>query len=138
MKLWLESDAFPSQLTPEEETAREIMTYLFNPVLKSLLCVSNTAQWVKYGFNSCRQSAIFGAVYLQKILPSYVITPYCGVFLEMTDKKPETYEHCFIVASKDNRNILIDLSRVTHHLLFHKMDTFIYPEEISYMILVYP
>ena len=127
MKLWLESDTFPSQLTPEEESARDIMTHLFNPVLKSLLCTSNTLEWVKYGYNSCRQSAIFGAIYLQKILPNYKIVPYCGVFLEMVDNKPETYEHCFIVASNGNRNILIDLSRVTHRLLFHKVDKLDYP-----------
>lgn len=139
MKLWLESDTFPNQLTQEEETARDIMGYLFNPVLKTLLCVSNSAQWAKYGFNSCRQTAIFGAVYLQKILPSYVITPYTGVFLEMTPgQKPETYEHCFIVASKGSRNILIDISRVTHHLLFHKIDTFDYPhcDDYKYVVLV--
>jgi hypothetical protein len=139
MKLWLESDKFPSQLTPEEEAARDIMGYLFNPVLKLLLCMSNPKEWAKYGFNSCRQTAIFGAIYLQKILPSYTIVPYTGMFLEIVNGKKETYEHCFIVASKGNRNILIDLSRVTHHLIFHKMDTFGYPQCDDYkdVVLLY-
>ena len=53
-----ESDLCLNQLTEQEEKARDKMVYLFNPVLKYILAHSKPEEFAKYGFNSCRQTAI--------------------------------------------------------------------------------
>ena len=130
---------YDNQLTKEEETARDIMVNLFNPVLKLLLCTYNSSKWRQYSFNSCRQTAIFGAVYLKKLLPDYDIVPYEGEFVEYyDDENTENYSHCFIIASKNNRTLLIDLSRTTKRLIFHRVIDSLYPttKEYSQMALI--
>ena len=133
-----ESDLCLNQLTEQEEKARDKMVYLFNPVLKYILAHSKPEEFAKYGFNSCRQTAILGAVYLQKLLPDYNIVPYEGLFIENLPNGIEQYIHAFILANKDKRNILIDLSRTTKRLIFHEAFEFLYPsvEEYKNMILI--
>ena len=133
-----ESDLCLNQLTEQEEKARDKMVYLFNPVLKYILVHSKPEEFAKYGFNSCRQTAILGAAYLQKLLPDYNIVPYEGLFIENLPNGIEQYIHAFILANKDKRNILIDLSRTTKRLIFHEAFEFLYPlvEEYKNMILI--
>lgn len=133
-----ESDLCLNQLTEQEEKARDKMVYLFNPVLKYILAHSKPEEFAKYGFNSCRQTAILGAAYLQKLLPDYNIVPYEGLFIENLSNGIEQYIHAFILANKDKRNILIDLSRTTKRLIFHEAFEFLYPlvEEYKNMILI--
>ena len=133
-----ESDLCLNQLTEQEEKARDKMVYLFNPVLKYILAHSKPEEFAKYGFNSCRQTAILGAAYLQKLLPDYNIVPYEGLFIENLPNGIEQYIHAFILANKDKRNILIDLSRTTKRLIFHEAFEFLYPsvEEYKNMILI--
>lgn len=119
---------FESNLTKREEEARDIMVYLFNPVLKFILLNSSKGEFEKYGFNSCRQTAIFGAAYLRKLLPEYDFRVYEGQFLEQECEVLTPYIHAFIIAiSPDNRRLIIDISRTTKRLLFTKIYPNTYP-----------
>lgn len=125
---------FESNLTKREEEARDIMVYLFNPVLKFLLMNSNPTEFYRYGCNSCRQTAILGAGYLRKLLPDYEFRVYEGHFVEKIDGKCTPYDHAFIIAhnDKENRHLVIDLSRTTKKLLFSETYLNIYPEIEDY------
>lgn len=128
MQLWVDDCA--NKLTKQEITARDIMVNTFNPVLKFLLAQSKLEEWIKYGCNSCRQTAIFGAIYLKDLLPDYEIIPYEGVFTEPVNdnsNEVEEYIHCFIIASKNDRHLIIDLSRTSKHLLFNVIEDVNYP-----------
>lgn len=129
---------FPSNLTPQEEQARDIMVYLFNPVLKFIFLTQNYVTFRKYGFNSCRQTAILGAGYLRKLLPDYTIRVCEGQFLEHIDGKFTPYVHAFILAGKDERTLIIDLSRTEKRLLFTQAYPGIYPttEDYKDMVLI--
>jgi hypothetical protein len=125
---------FESNLTEREQEVRDIMVHLFNPVLKFVLMTSNYDEFKKYGFNSCRQTAILGAGYLQKLLPDYEFKVYEGHFIENTDGKFTSYDHAFIVAinNDEKRHLLIDLSRTTKKLLFTQTYLNLYPEIEDY------
>ncbi len=123
---------FESNLTEQEAKARDIMVYLFNPVLKLLLQTSNPEEFKRYGYNSCRQTAILGAGYLRKLLPDYEFLVYEGHFVETINGKSTPYDHAFIIAHKDDRHLVIDLSRTTKKLLFSETYLNIYPEIEDY------
>lgn len=123
---------FESNLTEQEAKARDIMVYLFNPVLKFILMTSNREEFLKYGCNSCRQTAILGAGYLRKLLPDYEFCVYEGHFVEKINGQCTPYIHAFIVAHKDDRHLVIDLSRTTKKLLFSETYLNIYPEIEDY------
>lgn len=123
---------FESNLTEQEEKARDMMVYLFNPVLKFILMTCNYNEFKRYGFNSCRQTAILGAGYLRIILPDYNFKVYEGSFVENIDGINIPYTHAFIVANKDKRHLVIDLSRITKKLLFSETYSNIYPEIEDY------
>lgn len=123
---------FEANLTKEEEKARDEMVYLFNPVLKFLLMNSNPTEFLRYGCNSCRQTAILGAGYLRKLLPDYDFRVYEGHFIEKINGRCTPYDHAFIVAHKGDRHLVIDLSRTTKKLLFTESYLNIYPEIEDY------
>ena len=133
-----ESEQYLNHLTKQEEKARDIMVYLFNPVLKYVLANAKPMEFAKYGFNSCRQTAILGAAYLQYVLPDYCIVPYEGLFSEDLPNGNEQYIHAFILASKDDRCLLIDLSRTTKRLMFGECTSTLYPliEDYKDMVLI--
>lgn len=133
-----ESNLCLNQLTEQEEQARDKMVYLFNPVLKYILAHCKPEEFARYGFNSCRQTAILGAAYLKKLLPDYNIVPYEGTFIEKLPTGTENYVHAFILLSKDKRMLLADLSRTTKRLIFGEASAFLYPsvEEYKDMVLV--
>ena len=108
------------------------MVHLFNPVLKFILMTSNYGKFVEYGGNSCRQTAILGAGYLRKLLPDYQFQVYEGHFIEKINGRCVPYDHAFIVAHKDDRHLVIDLSRTTKKLLFSETYSNIYPEIEDY------
>ena len=123
---------FEANLTEREEQARDTMIYVFNPVLKFILMASNYLEFKRYGFNSCRQTAILGAGYLKTLLPDYTFTVYEGSFVEKINGQATPYEHAFIIANKDKRNLIIDLSRTTKRLLFSEVTDMSYPEIEDY------
>lgn len=128
---------YTDSLTLKEEQARDIMVYSFIPVLKLLLNQFNPEEFYKYGYNSCRQTAILGGYFLQSLLPEYAITVYEGQFTEPIDGIITPYIHAFIIAQKDNRSLIIDLSRTSKRLLFHPVFNRIYPETMDYKDVVY-
>jgi hypothetical protein len=124
---------FEANLTKQEEKARDEMIYLFNPVLKFFLMNSNPKEFFRYGCNSCRQTAILGAGHLRKLLPDYSFSIYEGSFIENVNGEYTPYTHMFIIASKGNRNLVIDLSRTSKRLLFQETNAnMIYPEIEDY------
>ena len=124
-------------LTLEETKARDIMVYSFVPVLKMLLNQFNPKEFYQYGYNSCRQTAILGGYFLQSLLPDYTISVYEGKFTEPINGVVTPYIHAFIIAQKDKRSLVIDLSRTTKHLLFHPVFSRIYPETFDYNNVAY-
>ena len=133
-----ESELCLNQLTEQEKKARDIMVYLFNPVLKYILANSNPKEFARYGFNSCRQTAILGAAYIQKLLSGYDIIPYEGLFIEkLPNGNIKQYIHAFILASKNNRRLLIDLSRTTKRLMFSEVLSSLYPSIEDYKDMIF-
>ena len=128
---------YTNTLTLEEIKARDIMVYSFVPVLKMLLNQFNPKEFQQYGYNSCRQTAILGGYFLRSLLPNYTISVYEGQFTEPINGKITPYIHAFIIAQKDERSLIIDLSRTTKHLLFHPVFGRIYPETFDYSNVVY-
>ena len=129
---------FEANLTKQEEKARDIMVYLFNPVLKFILMTSNYEEFKRYGFNSCRQTAILGASYLKKLLPDYDFHVYEGHFVEKIDGKATPYDHAFIVAinDKEQRHLVIDLSRTSKKLIFMEAQDNLYPQIEDYQDVI--
>ena len=116
-------------LTDRERMARDEMIYIFNPVLKLILAHSNPYEFEKYGFNSCRQTAIFGTAILSELLPEYNFRLYEGQFAELYNGQMITYTHAFTIGQYKDRMLLIDLSRVSKRLLFHQIEDTLYPYE---------
>lgn len=123
---------YTETLTLEEIEARDIMVYSFVPVLKMLLNQFNPKEFYQYGYNSCRQTAILGGYFLQSLLPDYTISVYEGQFTEPINEIITPYIHAFIIAQKDKRNLIVDLSRTSKHLLFHPVFDRIYPDMYDY------
>lgn len=120
-------------LTPKEEAMREEMIYYFNPVLKHIFYSRNPYEFARFGFNSCRQTAIFGAAYLRKHFPDYTYKAYEGNFEDVVEGNKVDYTHAFIIATADylvtkstvsrndtleDRSLLIDISRTMRPLKF--------------------
>lgn len=109
---------FDDNLTEKEREVRDEMIYLFNPVLKFILSSAQPEEFKRYGYNSCRQTAIFGTAIMKELLPEYNFRLYEGQFLELVDSVPTPYIHAFTVATHQDRTLLIDISRVSKRLLF--------------------
>mgnify|MGYP004485571189 CR=1 FL=1 len=125
-------DSNDYSLTDKEKEVRDIMLYAFNPALKTVLNIYNPDEFLKFGYNSCRQTAIFGAYFLKTLFPDYEIRAWEGDFVEPVNGVATPYVHAFIIAKKDNRRLLIDLSRTTKRLLFHPLFGNIYPDSLDY------
>ena len=116
-------------LTDRERMARDEMIHIFNPVLKLILAHSNPVEFERYGFNSCRQTAIFGTAILSELLPEYNFKLYEGQFAELYNGQMITYTHAFTIGQYQDRMLLIDISRVSKRLLFHQIEDTLYPCE---------
>lgn len=112
------------ELVDREREMRKEMVYFFNPVLKYLFYTCNPQGFAQYGFNSCRQTAIFGVGYMQEKFPEYAYKVFEGKFHDKIDGVPVDYEHAFIIAQwpaskiAQCRSVLIDLSRTNRPLKF--------------------
>lgn len=116
-------------LTERERMARDEMIYIFNPVLKTILAYSKPEEFARYGFNSCRQTAIFGTAILTELLPEYNFKIYEGQFTELYNGQTITYKHAFTIGQYQDRILLIDISRVSKRLLFCQVGDTLYPNE---------
>lgn len=124
-------------LTIRELAVREELIYFFNPALKFLFMQFGMNKFRQYGFNSCRQTAIFSAAYLRMIMPEYRYVVYEGKFVDKEVSKDVEYEHAFVVGFPKNkatskRLLLIDISRTSRRLLFvHRSANDLYPSDIA-------
>ena len=122
-------------LSKQEQQMRDFLMYDFNISLKSMLMKYNFKEFDKWFFNSCRQTAIFGALVLNLYYPDYSYRAYEGSFTDTLFGEPVRYQHCFIVATHKeiNRNILIDMARTTNPLVFEPIDdNHFYPDVDNY------
>lgn len=121
-------------LTPFERNLRELCFLFINPVIKNFIAHCNYDAFKNYGFNSCRQTAVFTNFILQEILDHHqIFNKNCELIrndaLEcyMQDGNfLEDYIHCINVLEykfKDDletiRRITIDMSRTICPLLFY-------------------
>lgn len=123
-------------LSKQEQQMRNFLMYDFNISLKSMLLKYNHKEFDKYFFNSCRQTAVFGALVLNLYYPDYGYRAYEATFSDTLFGKPVKYEHCFIIATNkelNKRNILIDMARTTNPLVFEPIDdNHFYPDVDNY------
>ena len=122
-------------LSKQEQEMRNFLMYDFNISLKSMLMKYNFKELDKWFFNSCRQTAVFGALVLNLKYPDYGYRAYEATFNDTLFGKPVTYQHCFIIATHRElkRNILIDMARTTNPLVFEPIsDTHFYPNVDNY------
>ena len=89
-------------LTEEEIAARDELFLSFNPLLKVAFATSNLKEFEHYGYNSCRQSAVLGAKFLQDKLPDYTLQIYEGKFNDFVGQRPVDYILYYIIISVFN------------------------------------
>ena len=123
-------------LSKEEQQMRNFLMYDFNISLKSMLLKYNYQEFDKYFFNSCRQTAVFGALVLNSKYPNYDYGAYEATFDDTLFGNPVRYQHCFIIATHKeliDRHILIDMARTTNPLVFEPIDeNHFYPNVDNY------
>lgn len=117
-------------LTKEEQDIRHELIYLFNPCLKHLF--NQRSEFKEFAYNSCRQTAIFGSVFLLQQLPGYKVSAFEGNFTDVIYNKPVDYKHAFTVIEKAGKKILVDISRTQRQLLFHMIQDLVYPRLKGY------
>lgn len=127
------------RLTEKEKELRDYMVNKFNPALKLLMGYVDEDKFKAWGYNSCRQTAIFGSWFatekINKLNIQYEAHAYEATFDDVMEGTPVSYEHCYIVLESlvSSRRILVDLSRTTHSMLFHVrgyMDESLYPTDV--------
>lgn len=116
------------RLTEKEKELRDYMVNKFNPALKLLMGYADENKFKMWGYNSCRQTAIFGSWFatekINKLNLPYKVHAYEAIFDDVMEGTPVDYDHGYIVLESmvSSRRILVDLSRTTHSMLFHVRD----------------
>jgi hypothetical protein len=116
-------------LTKEEECAKKIMFEAFVPSLHEFIIEKNPTEYRRWGGNTCRQTAIFGADLLTAIMPSYEWEVWEGDFEDIHMGRPVKYQHAWILGKRGERRLLLDLSRTTSERLFIPVKTNSYPKD---------
>lgn len=128
------------ELSQYEIKMRDFLMYDFNMSLKSILIKYNFNLLDTYFFNTCRQTAIFGALALNHFFPEYNYSAYEARFNDTLLGSPVSYDHCFIIAEHkelETRCILIDMARTTNPLVFEPInEEHFYPTIEEYKDLV--
>ena len=109
-------------LDVQESRIRDEMIYMWNPTLKYLLSTYSNGVWEKFAFNSCRQTAILGAFYLNEHFKRYRWRAFEGNFSDIENNQKGEYLHAFIVGYNNDQKILVDISRTTRKLIFSHID----------------
>lgn len=128
---------FNDDLAENEKEVRDFMINIFNPALKYVLFSKNMTEAKKYGFNTCRQTAVFATVILRNMLPDYNFKAYEGDFEEWVNGKMEPYVHAFSLGEHNGKVYLVDLSRTSKRLLFTPVFSNLYPNTEDYKNMVY-
>lgn len=124
-------NAYP--LTDKELIVKKYMENIFTPALHNLLKSANPSEYEKWGGNTCRQTAIFGTKFIEKLLPNYEWVAWDGNFSDIIRGIPKKYNHAWIygIDKKNSRGLLIDLSRVMQERLFITVKENKYPKNHS-------
>lgn len=119
------------EVTVREVAVKEYMEKIFVPALHSLLKQGNPMAYQQWGGNACRQTAIFGVKFLEKLLPSYKWEAWDGNFNDIVRGKNVHYNHAWIfgVEESTGKKLLVDLSRIHHERLFLFVEENKYPNE---------
>lgn len=126
-------------VTEREKYVKNFMEREFVPVLHDLLKNANPLEYQKWGGNACRQTAIFGVKFLEKLLPTYSWEAWDGNFDDVVGSKKVQYNHAWIygVEESTGKKLLIDLSRLYHERLFLFVEDNQYPKEhASYINMI--
>jgi hypothetical protein len=118
-------------VTEREIKTRNFMVNTFIPTLHSVLKEADSFQYLKWGGNACRQTAIFGVKFLEKLLPTYKWEAWDGTFDDIVNGKPVKYNHAWIYGEdkSSGKKLLIDLSRNLHERLYLFVAVNDYPRE---------
>lgn len=126
MALFIECDG----LSDKEKEIRHNLIYLFNPCLKFIF--NQKPQFKEYAYNSCRQTAVFSAIFLMNALPAQC-TVFEASFSDILHGQKVTYNHAFVIAEDKDNKLLVDVSRTERKLLFQPTEGIIYPKVEGYM-----
>ena len=109
-----------SLLQSNEMKAKTFMETKVVPVLHDIISKANPIAYQIWGKNACRQVAIIGSVFLEELLPDYKWEVWDGDFSDIIHGQPVEYNHAWLygINKKDNRNLLVDMSRNFHERLF--------------------
>lgn len=119
------------ELTQNEMKVRNFMFNKFIPALHNLVRTADPIKYRTWNGNTCRQSAVFGSIYLRKLLPEYKWTAWDGDFSDIYQGQRVKYNHAWIhgVDKKNNKGLLVDLSRVDRERLFIPVKSNKYPKD---------
>lgn len=119
------------ELTTEELKVKHFIEEQFVPALHDIIVSKNPKEYEKWGGNACKQTAIFGSVFLNTLLPQYQWTVWEGIFTDIVHGKEVTYNHAWIygVDRKLGKRLLVDASRNHHERLFLPVAGNKYPKD---------
>jgi hypothetical protein len=115
--------------TEREVRVKDFMENVFIPTLHNKFESRNPVLYNKWNGNACRQTAIFGIKFLEKLLPQYKWQAWDGEFKDFVYGKHVTYNHAWIYGKNKDKNLLVDLSRVAQERLFIEVVENEYPKE---------
>lgn len=118
------------ELSTREVIVKNYMYNKFVPALHHILQTANPIQYVRWNGNACRQTAVFGHHFLEKFLPDYTWSAWDGDFSDIYNGKRVKYNHAwnYGVDKKNNKALLVDLSRVNKERLFIPVKANKYPK----------
>jgi len=122
------------------DLVKKQMYECFIPLLHQILRYTNPELYDKWQGNCCRQTAIFGAFILNKLLPDYEWEVWDGEFDDIVYGVSRHYNHAWIYGRpspyRGGRGLFVDLSRQHHERLFEQTDKNEYPaDNSSYMYM---
>lgn len=121
-------------LSKREEQIKYYMENCFVPALHKVVkgySEESKRKYEMYNGNLCRQTAIFGATFLQNVLaPEYEWTVWEGDFEDKYEGKDVRYQHAWIFGKSPNgERLLLDLSNQVKERLFIKVKVNGYPKQ---------
>ena len=117
------------KLTKREEYVKKYTFELFIPTLHHTIKAFNEQEYKKWGGNTCRQSAILGAYFLNQWLPEYEWQVWDGNFTDIIRGKKYEFNHAWIYGEnkQTGEGLFLDLSNVIKERLFFKTKDNVYP-----------
>lgn len=117
-------------VTEREKYVKQFMENDFVTALHDTFKNANPVEYQRWGGNACRQTAIFGVKFLEKLLPTYKWEAWDGDFDDVVNGKPVKYNHAWIYGIEEStgKKLLVDLSRIFHERLFLFVEHNEYPK----------